>query len=89
MRLRLLNAFFSDFVPSAGVEPTSSEPESDILSIELRRRHAKNTIFIDFYPTKLKQFNDALKINFNPHDVHHQLNAFGILNRYHLPHQIS
>ncbi len=25
------------YVPAAGVEPTSAEPESDILSIELRR----------------------------------------------------
>lgn len=75
-------------MPSAGVEPTSSEPESDILSIELRGRHAKNTIFIDFYTTKLQHFNEALKININLQHDHFQLNALGILNLNHLPHQI-
>ncbi len=35
------------WVPAARFEPTSSEPESDILSIELRRHCGKNTIFLD------------------------------------------
>lgn len=36
-----LNQAIHAKVPAAGVEPTSAEPESDILSIELRRRDAK------------------------------------------------
>lgn len=38
-------------VPPVGIEPTSSEPESNILSIELRRRLAKNNTFYGFYTT--------------------------------------
>ena len=37
----------SPFVFPAGVEPTSSEPESEILSIELRERVAKIYYFPD------------------------------------------
>ncbi len=40
------------YVPAARFEPTSSEPESDILSIELRRQCGKNTIFSDVITKK-------------------------------------
>ncbi len=46
-----MTGLFINFVPPVGIEPTSSEPESNILSIELRRRHAKNSIFYAFYAT--------------------------------------
>lgn len=56
-KARLRRAFQ---VPPVGIEPTSSEPESDILSIELRRRQAKNNIYFGYSATIACIFRQAI-----------------------------
>ena len=58
---------FCFLVPAAGVEPTSAEPESDILSIELRRRLAKieflgETQIVFNINVRVLRLQDALQI---------------------------
>gem|GEM_PF-2276378 len=57
----------SPYVFPAGVEPTSSEPESEILSIELRERFAKIYYFLDLTNNlcdKIESFSGRFLVSF-------------------------
>lgn len=75
----------SPFVFPAGVEPTSSEPESEILSIELRERLAKIYYFLDLTNNlcdKIQSFSWRILAPFTVHIFTFRIRQFFIFLRW-------